>query len=100
MFGKRIGVGLGTANVLVYVRGRGIVIKEPSVVAVAQRDNSIVAVGGEALEMLGRTPAALSGGGAPPGSPPPPPVRPTGCPTPWPPPSPRACRWAHRGGTL
>jgi rod shape-determining protein MreB len=46
--------------VLIYVRGRGIVIKEPSVVAVAQRDNSIVAVGGEALDMLGRTPAAIS----------------------------------------
>jgi rod shape-determining protein MreB len=60
MFGKRIGVDLGTANVLIYVRGRGIVIKEPSVVAVAQRDNSIVAVGGEALDMLGRTPAAIS----------------------------------------
>ena len=60
MFGKRIGVDLGTANVLVYVRGRGIVIKEPSVVAVAQRDNSIVAVGTEALDMLGRTPAAIS----------------------------------------
>lgn len=60
MFGKRIGVDLGTANVLVYVRGRGIVIKEPSVVAVAQRDNSIVAVGSEALDMLGRTPAAIS----------------------------------------
>ncbi len=60
MFGKRIGVDLGTANVLVYVRGRGIVIKEPSVVAVAQRDNSIVAVGSEALGMLGRAPAAIS----------------------------------------
>ena len=60
MFGKRIGVDLGTANVLVYVRGRGIVIKEPSVVAVAQRDNSIVAVGSEALEMLGRAPPAIS----------------------------------------
>jgi rod shape-determining protein MreB and related proteins len=60
MFGKRIGVDLGTANVLVYVRGRGIVIKEPSVVAVAQRDNSIVAVGSEALDMLGRAPAAIS----------------------------------------
>ena len=60
MFGKRIGVDLGTANVLIYVRGRGIVIKEPSVVAVAQRDNSIVAVGGDALDMLGRTPAAIS----------------------------------------
>jgi putative glutamine amidotransferase len=52
-------VDLGTANVLVYVKGKGIVIAEPSVVAVAQRDNSIVAVGGEAREMLGRTPGAI-----------------------------------------
>jgi len=59
MFGKRIGVDLGTANVLVYVRGKGIVIKEPSVVAVAQRDNSIVAVGSEARDMLGRTPGPI-----------------------------------------
>ncbi len=59
MFGKRIGVDLGTANVLIYVKGRGIVIAEPSVVAVAQRDNSIVAVGTEAREMLGRTPGAI-----------------------------------------
>ena len=60
MFGKRIGVDLGTANVLIYVRGRGIVIREPSVVAVAQRDNTIVAVGGEARDMLGRAPAAIA----------------------------------------
>src|SRR5574341_371761 len=59
MFGKRIGVDLGTANVLVYVKGCGIVINEPSVVAVATRDNSIVAVGTEAREMLGRTPGAI-----------------------------------------
>jgi rod shape-determining protein MreB len=59
MLGKRIGVDLGTANVLVYVKGRGIVISEPSVVAVAQRDNSIVAVGAEAREMLGRTPGSI-----------------------------------------
>jgi rod shape-determining protein MreB len=59
MFGKRIGVDLGTANVLVYVKGRGIVINEPSVVAVAQRDNSIVAVGTDARDMLGRTPGAI-----------------------------------------
>jgi len=59
MFGKRIGVDLGTANVLVYVKGRGIMINEPSVVAVAQRDNSIVAVGREARDMLGRTPGAI-----------------------------------------
>jgi len=60
MFGKQIGVDLGTANVLVYVKGRGIVINEPAVVAVAQRDNSIVAVGREARDMLGRTPGAIS----------------------------------------
>ncbi len=59
MLGKRIGVDLGTANVLVYVRGQGIVSAEPSVVAVAQRDNSIVAVGREARDMLGRTPGAI-----------------------------------------
>ncbi|MEX0799808.1 MAG: rod shape-determining protein [Dehalococcoidia bacterium] len=59
MFGKRIGVDLGTANVLVYVKGRDIVINEPAVVAVAQRDNTIVAVGTEAREMLGRTPGAI-----------------------------------------
>ena len=59
MFGKRIGVDLGTCNVLVYVKGRGIVIAEPSVVAVATRDNTIVAVGTEAREMLGRTPSAI-----------------------------------------
>lgn len=59
VFGRRIGVDLGTANVLVYVKGRGIVINEPAVVAVATRDNSIVAVGTEAREMLGRTPGAI-----------------------------------------
>ncbi len=59
MLGKRIGVDLGTANVLVYVKGRGIVVNEPSVVAVATRDNSIVAVGTEARDMLGRTPGAI-----------------------------------------
>ncbi|MEK7786911.1 MAG: rod shape-determining protein, partial [Chloroflexota bacterium] len=54
-----MGVDLGTANVLVYVKGKGIVIAEPAVVAVAQRDNTIVAVGNEAREMLGRTPSAI-----------------------------------------
>jgi rod shape-determining protein MreB len=52
-------VDLGTANVLVYVKGKGIVIAEPAVVAVAQRDNTIVAVGSEARDMLGRTPGAI-----------------------------------------
>ncbi len=59
MFGKHIGVDLGTANVLVYVKGKGIVSAEPAVVAVAQRDNTIVAVWSEAREMLGRTPGAI-----------------------------------------
>ena len=60
MFTKHIGVDLGTANVLVYVRGRGIVINEPSVVALAVRDNSVVAVGNEARAMLGRVPGSIS----------------------------------------
>jgi len=59
VLGKQLGVDLGTANVLVYVRGRGIVINEPSIVAVARHSNSIVAVGNEAAEMEGRTPEAI-----------------------------------------
>ena len=51
----KIGIDLGTANVLVYVTGRGIVIREPSVVAVSD-SHHIVAVGEEAREMIGRTP--------------------------------------------
>ena len=45
MLPKRIGIDLGTANVLVYVKGQGIVINEPAVVALATRDNTVVAVG-------------------------------------------------------
>ncbi len=55
---SKIGIDLGTANVLVYVKGRGIVIDEPSVVAVSD-DNRIVAVGEEAREMIGRTPGNI-----------------------------------------
>jgi rod shape-determining protein MreB and related proteins len=55
----KIGIDLGTANVIVYVKGKGIVITEPSVVAVSD-DNRIVAVGEEAREMIGRTPANIS----------------------------------------
>jgi rod shape-determining protein MreB len=54
----KIGIDLGTANVLVYVQGKGIVIQEPSVVAVSE-DNRIVAVGEEAREMIGRTPGNI-----------------------------------------
>lgn len=59
MFGKRIAIDLGTANVLVYAPKRGIVINEPSVVAVNTADNRIVAIGEEAREMLGRTPDTI-----------------------------------------
>jgi len=54
-----IGIDLGTANVLVYVRGRGIVIREPSVVAKDIRTNKTLAVGEEARQMLGRTPSNI-----------------------------------------
>ncbi len=53
---KQIGIDLGTANVLVYLRGRGIVINEPSVVAISARDSKVKAVGIEARDMLGREP--------------------------------------------
>jgi rod shape-determining protein MreB len=56
---RRIGIDLGTANVLVYVKGKGIVIAEPSVVALSTRDNRIKAVGTEALAMLGREPESI-----------------------------------------
>jgi rod shape-determining protein MreB len=55
-FSKKIGIDLGTANTLVFVPGRGIVLNEPSVVAVSEEDNRIVAIGLEAKEMIGRTP--------------------------------------------
>src|SRR5450759_1848360 len=60
MFSKDLGIDLGTANTLVYVRGRGIVISEPSVVAIDQRTNQVYAVGIEAKRMLGRTPGNIT----------------------------------------
>ena len=56
MFIKKIGIDLGTANTLVYLPGKGIVVNEPSVVAISMTDNKILAVGNEAKEMIGRTP--------------------------------------------
>ena len=53
----KIGIDLGTANILVYVKGRGVVLSEPSVVAISEDENRVVAVGEEAREMIGRTPA-------------------------------------------
>jgi len=58
-FSHDIGIDLGTANTLVYVRGRGIVINEPSVVAINQKTGQIVAIGAEAKRMVGRTPAQI-----------------------------------------
>ena len=59
-FSKDVGIDLGTATTLVYVRGRGIVINEPSVVAVNQKTGQILAIGEEAKKMVGRTPAHIS----------------------------------------
>jgi rod shape-determining protein MreB and related proteins len=55
-FSNDIGIDLGTANCLVYLRGRGVIINEPSVVAINQKTGQVVAVGRHAKEMLGRTP--------------------------------------------
>ena len=57
--GRDMAVDLGTANTLVYVRGRGIVLNEPSVVAVNQDNGAILAVGSEAKKMIGRTPGNI-----------------------------------------
>jgi rod shape-determining protein MreB len=54
-----IGIDLGTANTLVYIRGKGVVINEPSVVAVNQKTGQVVAVGNQAKNMLGRTPGHI-----------------------------------------
>ena len=59
MFSKDIGIDLGTANVLIYVKGQGIVLNEPSVVAIDTESKNILAVGEEAHEMLGRTPGKV-----------------------------------------
>lgn len=60
MIVKKIGIDLGTTNVLVFIPQKGIVINEPSVVAVSLDDNKILAVGSEAREMLGKTPDNIS----------------------------------------
>ena len=58
-FIKKIGIDLGTANTLVFVPGKGIVINEPTVVAIGVDDNAVLAVGAEAKDMLGRTPETI-----------------------------------------
>jgi rod shape-determining protein MreB len=59
IFSKDLGIDLGTANTVVYVRGKGIVIFEPSMVAIRRSDKKVVAVGEEAKKMLGRTPEEI-----------------------------------------
>jgi len=56
IFSKKLGIDLGTANTLVYLPGKGIVLNEPSVVAVSEQDNTILAIGIEAKNMIGKTP--------------------------------------------
>ncbi len=58
-FGQKLGIDLGTANTLVFVPGKGIVLNEPSVVAVSEKGKNILAVGIEAKEMVGRTPDGI-----------------------------------------
>jgi len=60
LFSQDIGIDLGTANTLVYVPGKGIIINEPSIVAVNQKTGQIVAIGNEAKNMVGRTPAHIN----------------------------------------
>ncbi len=60
LFSNDIGIDLGTANTLVYVKGRGVVINEPSIVAVNTKTDQVVAVGQQAKDMLGRTPAHIT----------------------------------------
>jgi len=59
MFAKDIGIDLGTANVLIYIKGQGIVLNEPSIVAIDSDTKKILAVGKQAREMLGRTPGKV-----------------------------------------
>ena len=59
MFSKSIGIDLGTANTLVYLKGKGIVAREPSVVAVDVRSDEVLAVGAQAKDMIGRTPGSI-----------------------------------------
>ncbi|QHJ72391.1 rod shape-determining protein [Planococcus halotolerans] len=59
MFSRDIGIDLGTANVLIYVKGKGVILNEPSVVAMDRKTNQVIAVGEEARKMIGRTPAHI-----------------------------------------
>ena len=58
-FSKKLGIDLGTANTLVFVPGKGVVLNEPAVVAVSEQGNKILAIGTEAKEMIGKTPDSI-----------------------------------------
>src|SRR3989344_3325448 len=58
-FSPRLGIDLGTTTTLVFVPGKGIVLNEPSVVAISHNDRSILAIGTEAKDMVGRTPESI-----------------------------------------
>ena len=59
IFTRKLGIDLGTANTLVFLPGKGIVLNEPSVVAVSEQDNKILAIGVEAKNMIGKTPESI-----------------------------------------
>src|SRR3954463_1157526 len=59
IFSKKLGIDLGTANTLVFLPGKGIILNEPSVVAVSEQDNKILAIGFEAKDMIGKTPDSI-----------------------------------------
>ncbi len=57
--GTDMGIDLGTATILVYIKGKGVILKEPSVVAIDKNQNKVLAVGEEAWQMIGRTPGNI-----------------------------------------
>lgn len=59
LFSRKLGIDLGTANTLVFVPGKGVVLNEPSVVAISEQDNKILAIGFEAKDMIGKTPDSI-----------------------------------------
>src|SRR5919106_41025 len=59
LFSHDIGIDLGTANTLVWVKGKGIVIREPSVVAIQKKTKQVIAIGTEAKKMVGKTPQSI-----------------------------------------
>ena len=60
MFTRKIGIDLGTANTIVFVPGKGFIINEPTIVALSLPDNTVIAVGKEAKDMVGRTPGDIA----------------------------------------